>query len=274
METNAVDQDLFTGAHPVPDEKVAFFRENGYVAFHDVLDDQELEVLRAGMEKARSERKGAVRDLAGEEEEGGDDRILQMINLWEQYPEVQAYVEGGRIAKMAQRLTGSSSIRLYHDQALVKEPGPSAPSPWHQDQPYWPSKEPGMLSCWMALDDVTVERGCMQFIPGSHRWGEFPPISFEGEGPELKDHISEEQKKKWDPQPVELEAGSCTFHHGLTFHYTNANTTDHVRRALVAIFIPEGITYGPDPDMDNPFEDSITSDVGEPLRGRRFPQLV
>jgi ectoine hydroxylase-related dioxygenase (phytanoyl-CoA dioxygenase family) len=175
---------------------------------------------------------------------------------------------------MAQRLTGSPSIRLYHDQALVKEPGPSAPSPWHQDQPYWPSAEPGMISCWMALDDVTVERGCMQFIPGSHQWGEFPPISFEGEGPELKDYVSEEQKAQWEPQPVELEAGSCTFHHGLTFHYTNANTTDHIRRALVAIFIPDGITYGPDEDMDNPFEDSITSDIGEPLRGSRFPELV
>jgi ectoine hydroxylase-related dioxygenase (phytanoyl-CoA dioxygenase family) len=271
MEANAEQQDLFTEEHPVSDEKVDFFQENGYVAFHDVLDDHELEVLRTGMEKARTERKGAARDLAGDD---GDEQILQMINLWEQYPEVRAYIEGGRIAKMAKRLTESSTIHLYHDQALVKEPGSDAPSPWHQDQPYWPSKEPGMLSCWMALDDVTVDRGCMQFIPGSHQWGEFPPISFEGEGPDLKDHVSGEQRKKWNPNPVELEAGSCTFHHGLTFHYAKGNTTDHIRRAMVAIFIPEGITYGPDEDMDNPFEESITSDIGEPLRGRRFPQLA
>ncbi|MFB6272048.1 MAG: phytanoyl-CoA dioxygenase family protein [Salinibacter sp.] len=272
METNTVDQDLFTGEYPVPDEKVEFFQENGYVAFRDVLNDREVEALRRGVGKAQAEREGASRDLAGDDEEA--ERILQMINLWEQYPEVRAYIQGGRVARMAQRLTGSSSVRLYHDQALVKEPGPSAPSPWHQDQPYWPSAEPGMLSCWMALDDVTVERGCMQFIPGSHKWGEFPPISFEGEGAALKEHVSEERKAQWNPQPVELEAGSCTFHHGLTFHYANANTTDHVRRALVAIFIPEGITYGPDEDMDNPFEDSITSEVGEPLRGTRFPQLA
>lgn len=277
METDYVDQDLFTSEYPVSDEKVAFFRENGYVRFDNVLSDRELAILRTGMEKARAERKGLVRDLAGEDEnEEGEhqDRILQMLNLWEQYPEVRAYILGGRVARMAQRLTGSSSIHLYHDQALVKEPGPSAPSPWHQDQPYWPSKEPGMLSCWMALDDVTVERGCMQFIPGSHTWGEFPPISFEGEGPGLKDYLSEEQKAQWDPVPVELEAGSCTFHHGLTFHYTNANTTNHIRRALVAIFIPEGVTYAAEEKMDNPFADSITSAKGEPLRGTRFPQLV
>lgn len=272
----ATTDNLFTSEYPVSDEKVAFFQENGYVRFDDVLNEKELDVLRSGIEKARSERKGLVRDLAGEDSEERDkkDRILQMINLWEQYPEVRSYVLGGRVGKMAQRLTESDTIHLYHDQALIKEPGPSAPSPWHQDQPYWPSKEPGMISCWMALDDVTVERGCMQFIPGSHAWGEFPPISFEGEGPELKDYLSEEQKAKWDPVPVELEAGSCTFHHGLTFHYTNANTTDHIRRALVAIFIPEGVTYAADEKMDNPFVDTITSEKGEPLRGERFPQLV
>jgi ectoine hydroxylase-related dioxygenase (phytanoyl-CoA dioxygenase family) len=265
------DRDLFAGDHPVPDEKVSFFQANGYVRFDDVLGDEELDRLRSGVEAARSDRKSRSRDLAGDGD--GAERILQMINLWEHHPEVRDYVLGGRIARMAKRLTGSSTIHLYHDQALVKEPGPSAPSPWHQDQPYWPSKEPGMISCWMALDDVTVERGCMQFIPGSHRWGEFPPISFSG-GPELKSYLSDEQKEHWDPVPVELEAGSCTFHHGLTFHYTNANTTDRVRRALVTIFIPDGVTYGPDEDMESPFADSITSAVGEPLRGERFPKLA
>ncbi len=275
---NPMYDDLFKSDYPVTDDKVAFFRENGYVRFDDVLDERELEVLRTDLDAARAERKGFVRDLAanGGNGMGGarKDRILQMLNLWEHYPAIRAYVFGGRVAKMAQRLTGSEAIHLYHDQALVKEPGPSAPSPWHQDQPYWPSKEPGMLSCWMALDDVTVERGCMQFIPGSNHWGEFPPISFAGEGKALKEYLDEAQRAKWEPVPVELKAGSCTFHHGLTFHYTNANTTDHIRRAFVTIFIPEGITYAAEGKMESPFDDSITSKKGEPLRGARFPQLV
>ena len=267
----------FSSEYPVSDEKVAFFRENGYVQFDNVLSEEELEIVRAGMDKARAERKGFVRDLAGNGDENNKekrDKILQMVNLWEHFPEIEAYIKGGRIAKMAARLTGSDEIRLYHDQALVKEPGPSAPSPWHQDQPYWPSKEPGMLSCWMALDDVTIERGCMQFIPGSNHWGEFEPISFKGDGPALKELVSDEQLAQWNAVPVELKAGSCTFHHGLTFHYTNANTTDHIRRALVAIFIPEGITYAAEEKMDNQFTDTITSKKGEPLRGEKFIRLV
>lgn len=273
-----MNDQLFKGSYAVSDEDVAFFQENGYVRFDDVLNADEVEVLRRGLDKARAERRAFARDLAanggGEEAEAQKDRILQMLNLWEMYPEFEAYIKGGRIAEMAARLAGSEEIYLYHDQALVKEPGPSAASPWHQDQPYWPSREAGMISCWMALDDVTVERGCMQFIPGSHKWGEFPPIEFVGEGPALRDYLSDDQKDFWNPVPVELEAGDCTFHHGLTFHYTNPNTTDHVRRALVAIFIPDGITYAADEKMENPFSDSITSAKGEPLRGTRFPKLV
>jgi ectoine hydroxylase-related dioxygenase (phytanoyl-CoA dioxygenase family) len=267
---------LFQSEYPVTDEQVAFFRENGYVRFDDVLRAEEVAVVRRGVDRGCAERKGFVRDLAGGGEDGDrpKDRILQMLNLWELYPGVHAYVFGGRIARMARRLTGSPTIHLYHDQALIKEPGPSAPSPWHQDQPYWPSREPGMLSCWMALDDVTVERGCMQFIPGSHTWGEFPPISFKEGSPALREYLSDEQHACWKPVPVELKAGSCTFHHGLTFHYTNANTTDHIRRALVTIYIPEGVTYAAGDKMDNPFSDTITSRKGAPLRGARFPRLV
>lgn len=270
-------KELFKSEYPMTDEHVSFFRENGYVRCDDVLDEEELAFLREGLDHALQERKGFVRDLAAAGAAEGEmkrDLILQMLNLWENYPEIKAYIFGGRIGRMAQRLAGGGSIRLYHDQALVKEPGPSAPSPWHQDQPYWPSKEPGMFSCWMALDDVTIERGCMQFIPGSHHWGEFAPISFGGDGPQAQDLLSEEQKAAWKPVPVEMSAGSCTFHHGLTFHYTNANTTDQRRRALVAIFIPDGITYAGDDKMDNPFSETITSKKGEPLRGSRFLQIV
>ena len=265
---------LFQSAYPITDDHVAFFRENGYVRCDDVLTAEELEIVRRGVDRGRAERKGIARDLAGDGEKDGHDRILQMLNLWELYPEIKAYVFGGRLARMAQHLAGSPTLHLYHDQALIKEPGPSAPAPWHQDQPYWPSKEPGMFSCWMALDDVTVERGCMQFIPGSHRWGEFPPISFKGDGPALRDYLSDELRARWMPTPVELKAGSCTFHHGLTFHYTHANTTPHDRRALATIFIPAGITYAAEDKMTNPFADSITSQKGEPLRGTRFPQLI
>ncbi len=264
-----MDTQLFTGQYPVSDENVDSYRDNGYVRFDGVLTAEEVEAVREGLARGAEAQKGFSRDLAG-----GGDKIVQMVNLWEIDDVMKAYSTNPRLAGMARRLTGSDSVRLFHDQALVKKPGPSAASPWHQDQPYWPSKEPGMLSCWMALDDVTIDRGAMQFVPGSHAWGEFEPISFAGDGPELRSLISPEQEAQWTVDPIELKAGDCTWHHGLTFHYTRPNTTEHVRRALVTIYIPDGVTFAADDKMEGPMSESITSRKGEPLRGTRFPELA
>lgn len=264
-----MDTPLFQTPYPVTDEKVGFYRDNGYVRFDGVLSADEVGAVREGLARGMEAQQGFSRDLAG-----GGDKIVQMVNLWEIDDAMRAYSTNPRLAAMAKRLTGSDAVRLFHDQALVKKPGPSAASPWHQDQPYWPSREAGMLSCWMALDDVTIDRGAMQFVPGSHRWGEFEPISFAGAGPELRSLISPEQDEQWTVDPVELKAGDCTWHHGLTFHFTRPNTTEHVRRALVTIYIPDGVTYAADDKMDGPMSDSITSRKGEPLRGSRFPELA
>lgn len=272
-----MSSEMFDRTYPVTEDKIQYFRENGYVEFDDVLTTDEIEALRVDMGNAMKEKKGFARDLAageGESKSSKKDKILQMLNLWENYPVVAKYVKSGLTARIAGALTGSKHIHLFHDQALIKEPGPSAPSPWHQDQPYWPSKESGMLSCWMALDDVTIERGCMQFIPGSHKWGEFDPMSFTGKADALKDILSDNLKAKWKPVPVELKAGSCTFHHGLTFHYANANTTNLIRRALVVIYIPDGVNFAGDEKMEGPLSDTITSRKGEPLRGTKFLELA
>ncbi len=262
--------------YPLTDDKVAFYRANGFVRFDGVLSQEEVETMRAALADAIAHRKGVARDLAndGTGDEKKADKILQMVNLWEHSDVIKAYSENPRLARIAAALTGSEQVHLFHDQALVKPPGPSAPSPWHQDQPYWPSKEPGMLSCWMALDDVTDPRGCMQFIPGSHLWGEYEPVSFTGEGDQLFNMVDDEKKKLWNAEPIELKAGDCTWHHGLTFHFTNANTTPQTRRAMVTIYIPDGISYAADEKMEHPLSPTITSKKGEPLRGTAFTRLL
>lgn len=259
---------LFQGTYPLTDEHVTFYRENGYVRCDGVLNNDEIEALRTALARIQETQQGFSRDLAGD-----GNKILQLLNLWEQDVVCRAYATSPRLGDIAQQLTGSRSIHLFHDQALIKKPGPSAASPWHQDQPYWPSKEAGMLSCWMALDDVTIDRGAMQFIPGSHQWGEFAPISFSGDGPALYDLVSEEQQPAWTPVPVELQAGDCTWHHGLTAHFTQPNTTPYTRRALVVIYIPDGITYAANEKMAHPLSPTITSKKGELLRGSKFLQV-
>ena len=133
-----------------------------------------------------------------------------------------------RMAEFARRLSRSSRIRIWSDQLLVKMPG-GRPSYWHQDVPLWAMIESGALSCWMALVDVTASMGCMQFIPGSHRWGRFAWKTLPGDLLETLDGLRlllpEDKHSRLQPVEVPLKAGSCTFHDGLMMHYAGPNLT-------------------------------------------------
>ena len=98
-------------------------------------------------------------------------------------------------------------------------------------------------------------------------------MSFTGDGPQLEDILSEEQKAIWNPVAIELKAGDCTWHHGWTWHFTNPNTTNEIRRALVTIYIPEGVRYVGDEKQDHVLSPTITSKKGEQLEGTAFPIL-
>ena len=93
---------------------------------------------------------------------------------------------------------------------IDKAPGTRTPTPWHQDCAYWidlPDRR--AASCWIALDDATVDNGCMWFVPGSHRRPMRPHRSAGRGGGALECDASEAEGT-----PVPLAAGSCTFHAG------------------------------------------------------------
>jgi ectoine hydroxylase-related dioxygenase (phytanoyl-CoA dioxygenase family) len=269
---------LFQGDYALTDQQISDYQENGFVRCENMFTPEEVEYLKSALAIAQEKRKGFVRDLGKKPEEqkndAGGDQILQMLNLWEHYDEFKPMTLSKRLGNVAKKLTGSEEIRVFHDQALIKDPHANTPSPWHQDQPYWPSKESGMLSIWIALDDVPVERGCMQFVPGSQKWGEFPPVSFTGDPDALYNMLSDEQKAQYEVVAEPIKAGDCTWHHGLTFHYTNGNSTDVPRRVLTIIFIPDGVTYAGDDKMEHALTPTITSKKGELLRGTSFPQVA
>ena len=106
--------------YPVSDEHVAFFQENGYVRLEGVLARSEVETMQDALASAIEKRQGFVRDLAVEE--GADpavakeDKILQLLNVWEHSAVIRSYSMSPRLARIARRLTGSSSIFLFHDQ--------------------------------------------------------------------------------------------------------------------------------------------------------------
>jgi ectoine hydroxylase-related dioxygenase (phytanoyl-CoA dioxygenase family) len=256
--------------YPLSEEQIASYQRNGYIQLLDVLSKDDLADARAAVARVLDHALDRGHDLSGQNAEY-DKVFVQKINLWQVDEGIRRHTFSPKLAEIARRLTRASHVRLWHDQVLVKNPGDSKPSPWHQDFPYWPIREIGGLSCWMALDDVDEANGCMAFVPGSHWYGVLEPIRLTDPqdlfGLVPKDSpVGAEFKPIFQPMP----AGSCTFHNALTFHYAGPNTTDRPRRALVTIYMPGDVHFTGE-------QHAITRDLdlqkGDVLAGDRFPIL-
>ena len=110
-----------------------------------------------------------------------------------------------------------------------------AETPWHQDEAYWdPAYAYEALSIWMPLQEATLENGCMQFIPGSHRLEVLPHQSI-GNDPRVHGLVTD----KVNPAQAvacPISAGCCTVHHCRTLHYAGPNRSPEPRRAYILTF--------------------------------------
>ena len=251
---------------PITDDQVNFFQGNGYIQIDDVLSPGEVSELRIAVEEAKGRRqKFHMRH----------EQFDQYANLWTIHEGVSRHVLSPKLGEIARRLSRSSRIRIWSDQLLVKMPG-GRPSYWHQDVPLWAMLERGALSCWMALVDVTVSMGCMQFIPGSHRWGRFawktlPSEMLEGlDG--LRLLLPRDKHDLLRPVEVPLKAGSCTFHDGLMMHYAGPNLTNRPRLGLVTHYVPDGTRFS---GINSSFmTDAAGLIAGQPIEGDLFPVVA
>jgi ectoine hydroxylase-related dioxygenase (phytanoyl-CoA dioxygenase family) len=127
------------------------------------------------------------------------------------------------------------------------------------------------LTCWIGLDDSTVDNGCIQYIPGSHQWDLLPITGLAGDMTAIQQVLSDEQWEQFQhPVPVELKAGHCVFHHPLTVHGSFENRTSRPRRAVVLNVVRDSVIS----DSDEPLLQGIPPiPKGEPLAGQFFPLL-
>jgi len=131
------------GEYLITEEQVRFYQENGFIRLDGVLAMQEVEALRVALDVAVEDRRRFDRNEGPRSDPGYAKVFLQMVNLWEHYPAVSAYVQNPRIGEIARRLARARSVRLWHDHALIKYPKDSKPTIWHQDWVYWPMQQTG-----------------------------------------------------------------------------------------------------------------------------------
>ena len=246
-------------------QAVEFYRENGFVQINQVLSTKELEEIRENIEEAM-----AMSSQRAFQREKGSlyYRVLnQKVNTWRDSGAMAKFAFHAGFAEMARQLSGVEKLRFFHDHALLKMPGDSKETPWHQDLPYWPFHERRALSIWIALDDVDETNGCLTFIPGSHKVGKLKGISLT-KPEDIFKYVQNTGIKEQHPVRTPLKAGSCTFHNGLTFHYAHSNTTQRPRRAYAIIYVPDGTVYT---GKDHVVTDGTGLQAGQPLAGGLFP---
>jgi ectoine hydroxylase-related dioxygenase (phytanoyl-CoA dioxygenase family) len=131
-------------------------------------------------------------------------------------------------------------MRIWHDQALIKQPWAN-PTGWHLDNPYWSFHSRNAVSIWVALDDATLENGCLWFLPGTHKEATFDNV---GIGQNISDLFKVyPQWKNIKAAPAPMKAGSCSFHNALLAHGAGANMTPGWRRAMTCAYMPDGSTF-------------------------------
>lgn len=260
--------------------QIGFYQENGYVVIDDFLNAGELETWRAAVTEALIERNG--QKMPGKDIKiGQDDGINkdadyynnvfdQLLNLWQTNDKVKALMLDERIGKMAADLSGADGIRIWHDQALIKKPWAN-PTSWHLDTPFWSFADRRALSIWVALDDATLENGCLFFIPGTHKQTTF-------ENPGIGKNMGAifnfyPQFKGLKSVAAPMKAGSCSFHCGLTVHGAHANMTPGFRRAMTCAYMPDGNIFNGEPNI-LPESYLQTLKVGDPLNSDEQNPLI
>ena len=237
-------------------EQIQFYKNNGFIVIEDFLSPEELEHWRKAVTTAVEERGGIKipgKDIKTGEADGINEdadyfaKVFdQLLNLWQTNEQVKKLMLDQRIGKMAAQLAGVDGIRIWHDQALIKRPWAN-PTAWHLDTPFWSFSDRNAISIWVALDNATLENGCLFFIPGSHKLTGFDKITI---GKNM-DGIFEIYPGLINTKPVAapMRAGSCSFHNGLTIHGANANMTNGFRRAMTCAYMPEGNRYNGEPNI-------------------------
>lgn len=219
----------------VSEENIKEFREKGHTLTRELLNKEEVEayheVIKKAAEKYNTERrKMEDRDTYGK-------AFLQIMNLWRNDDAVKKFVMSKRFAKVAADLMGVKNVRIYHDQALYKEPG-GGPTPWHQDQYYWPIDTTNTITMWMPLVDITVDMGMLTFASGSHKNGSVFDFEISDESEQEFDKYVNENK--YDiTRATTMKAGDATWHYGFTIHNAPGNQSKTMREVITIIYLAD-----------------------------------
>ncbi len=256
-------------------DQVDFFKENGYLAGIKMLNDEQLNVIRKElMEVVDASHPGNYLFYEYNSNESTDPQtiLFHALGAWRITSGLHDVLWNPAFVMAASQLLGDEPLRFWHDQLFYKPAKKGGVVAWHQDYSYWTRTKPiAHITCWCALDEATIENGCLQYISGSHKWGLLPKPVIAGDLHGIKDFLDDEQKQSFDqPYMAPVKAGEAIFHHPLALHGSGENKSAQPRRAFVINALADGVIS----DSNEPLLQSVpVVPKGNKLEGQFFPLL-
>jgi ectoine hydroxylase-related dioxygenase (phytanoyl-CoA dioxygenase family) len=221
--------------YAVSPAQITAFRGDGHVLLRGLCTNDEVNAYTPEIESAARAMNRESRSI--EQRDAFGKAFLQTLNLRYSSPAVMRFVYARRFARVAAQLLGVKAVRIFHEQALFKEPG-GGPTPWHQDQYYWPLDTPNTIGLWMPLVDVMPENGALIHASGSHRNGLIDQLSISDRSHEIfADYIA---RRGFAISSAAMAAGDATFHYGWTLHSAPPNRSSQMRKAMVVTYYADG----------------------------------
>ncbi len=217
-------------------DSIDFFRENGFVKLKHVLSPGTIQYMNETI-SAEVVRLN-TQHLPMEERDTYGKAFLQIMNIWTKSALVKEIVFSKKLAKLAADLMGVDGVRMYHDQALFKEPG-GGHTPWHADQYYWPLSNDNTITAWIPLQETGLDLGPLEFSARSQQLqeGRTLKISDDSEYFIQKKLTLNDFKKVVEP----FEMGELSFHSGWIFHRAGPNSTKNMRKVMTVIYMDKNM---------------------------------
>ncbi len=257
----------------VTQEMIDTFQRDGVVLVKGLWKDW-VDDLSKGIERNMAEP-GPYAAENLKEGEGG--RFFDDYCNWTRIPEFERVIRKSDVADVASKLMGSPTVQMFHDHVLVKEPGTSKPTPWHQDGPYYFVKGQQTVSFWSPVDPV--KEASLRCVAGSHNWPKevlpkrwLADTSFYAD-PEAYMPVPDPDAEGMDVREWAMEPGDAVAFNYQTLHGARGNNSATRRRAFSLRLVGEDARYVERPGPTSPPFPGHGMQPGERLREDWFPFL-
>lgn len=256
-------------------EQVETYHRDGYLAGVRILDEHQIERLRAELQtffQSGHDGQELWYEYHTNESASTDTVLFHALGAWRIGRAFHDLLWNPAFTIPASQLL-DGPVRFWHDQLFCKPARHGGVVAWHQDYSYWTRTAPlAHLTCWIGLDDADEANGAVQYVPGSHRWNLLPITGLAGNMDAIRDVLDDQQWEQFqNPVCTRLKAGEATFHHPLMVHGSRENFTDRSRRATVINVVRDGVCS----QTDEPLLAGVPAvGKGQPLSGPFFPLLL